>query len=59
MTYKKVPVCRDIKVPVEYVNKTVYHTITNLIIGYEVCQVVLNDGSLNFQRVYRTQCFNG
>lgn len=59
MTYKKTPVCREVKVPVEYVNKTVYHEITGQFLGHEVCQVVLNNQERNIQKVYRTECYNG
>jgi hypothetical protein len=58
VTYKKQPVCREVKVPVEYVNTTVYHEITRRFLGYEVCQVVLNNQDRNVQKVYRTECYN-
>ena len=57
--YRKKPVCRAVKVPIEYINKTVQHEITGLPIGYEVCQVVLNGVERNVQKVYRTDCYNG
>jgi hypothetical protein len=59
ITYRKQPVCREVKVPVEYVNKTVQHEITGRILGHEVCQVVLNNQERNVQKVYRTECYNG
>lgn len=57
--YVKKPVCREVKVPVEFVNKTIYDPLTGLPYGYEVCQVVLNGPDRNIQKIYRTDCFNG
>ncbi|XP_076078259.1 uncharacterized protein LOC143048457 [Mytilus galloprovincialis] len=57
--YVKKPVCREVKVPIEYINKTVYHELTGVAEGFEVCQVILNGPDRNVQKIYRTDCYNG